>query len=100
MVDGPTDDLKSSPMGGTRRNDFGARLYRFYEWLTVPFAIYVLLSSDKIQPEYGMTRWKRMRLGWRFQFHLLLPGCGERGRALVEPDRAGFIRAAEERGLA
>jgi hypothetical protein len=41
-------------------------LVKAYYVLTVPFAIYFILSSPKIHPAYRMTWWRRFALGLRF----------------------------------
>lgn len=36
------------------------------DFLNVPVAIFFLTASDHVDPAYGMTRWRLMRMGWRF----------------------------------
>lgn len=58
-----TDDLRESPFGPQQSGHHW--LYRLYEVLTLPFTIGFILSSPRIDPAYGLTRWKRFRLGLR-----------------------------------
>lgn len=52
------------------KDAFKARLIPFmrrsYSKLTAPLAMIFLTYSTKVQPEYGMTWFKRMKLGFRF----------------------------------
>jgi hypothetical protein len=57
-----TDDLHTSPFPNQRRPH---ALYRLYELLTLPFVIHFILSSPRIHPSYGLTAWRRFRLGLR-----------------------------------
>lgn len=56
-------DLQKSPFGDLQRRPHW--LYRFYELLTLPFAIHFILSSASIDPSYNLTAWRRFRLGMR-----------------------------------
>lgn len=58
-----TDDLRASPFGEQQRGKHWA--YRLYELVTLPFTIHFVLSSPRIDPSYGLTAWRRFRLGWR-----------------------------------
>lgn len=58
-----TDDLRHSPFGAKQSGPHW--LLRCHDLLTLPFAIGFLLSSPRIDPAYGLTRWKRFRLGLR-----------------------------------
>ena len=41
-------------------------LRKSYSKMTAPLAMLYLTYSTKVQPEYGMTWFKRMKLGFRF----------------------------------
>jgi len=57
------EDLRSSPFGARR----GGRhwLMRVFDLLSLPFTIHFVLSSPRIDPSYGLTPWRRFRLGLR-----------------------------------
>lgn len=59
-------ELRDSPFGEEQRSrTVAAVLYRVYDRLTLPFTIYFLLSSPLVRPEYRMTTWRKLRLGFR-----------------------------------
>lgn len=58
-----TEDLRESPFGAKQSGRHW--LYRLYEVLTLPFTIGFILSSPRIDPTYGLTWWRRFRLGLR-----------------------------------
>ena len=58
-----TDDLRESPFGPKQSGHHW--LYRLYDLLSLPFTIGFVLSSPRIDPAYGLTAWKRFRLGLR-----------------------------------
>lgn len=58
-----TEDLRVSPFG--QRQSGPHWLLRLYDLLTLAFAIHFILSSPRIHPSYGLTAWRRFRLGLR-----------------------------------
>lgn len=56
-------DLKSLPFGPTPTPK--SWLFRLYELITLPFTIYFILGSPRVDPSHGLTMWRRFRLGWR-----------------------------------
>lgn len=58
-----TKDLRLSPFGEPASTPHW--LFRVYEVLTLPFTIHFVLSSPRMHPAYGMTAWKRFKLGMR-----------------------------------
>jgi len=65
----------------TRRVLLARSLLYLWSALTTPAAIVILTYSYKVRPEYGMTYWRRIKLGFRFWFNHLRMQSGTSWRA-------------------
>jgi O-methyltransferase len=79
-----SDDLNASPWGdGSVKKKHW--LYRLYELLSLPFTIHFLLSSPRIDPSYGLTTWRRFKLGLRLyrNTHRIFTGVSYRAHLVM-----------------
>lgn len=64
------DDLKRDPFGGKRgRRPFFRLVADVYDFVTLPAAVYFILRSARIHSDYRLSRFARLRLGWRMYWN-------------------------------
>jgi len=95
---------KHKPGGGNKANKgfFSARrIIRWMDTLTLPFAIFFILSERDIHPAYNMTWRRKIALGWRlYRITRSIEKCGTSWRAHLamaskilsfSPDQEGVV---------